>query len=305
MQPMLATSGGQPTEAKLAELGATHLADIKWDGARAIASVTGGALRLTNRAQRDITARYPDLAKAADVFDRDVVLDGEIVVLEAGRPSFSAVHTREAQRREFSIRLAARQHPATFIAFDLLELDGQDLRGEPLTERLRLLAGVVSQATDPFRPSTWSDDPLALWRLVRAQGLEGLILKRRASRYVPRRSRDWLKFKATQRIHALAVGYEPGEGERADTVGALKLVLVRDTGAGHQLVEVGKVGSGFTRTELDRCKARLDAGEYFAVVVEVAAVTPAGHLRFPAYKGMADIAPAEASIDQLDALPVT
>jgi len=303
-QPMLA-SPGQPEQIAAFQASGQWLWDTKWDGVRAIVVAEGGHVRLRNRRGADISARYPDLTSALAALLTDVVVDGELVVLRGGRPDFAAIHRRDAQQGDFSIRLAARQFPATLIAFDLLAEGGRDLRGQPLEVRLGRLDELAAAwpADGPVRRSVVCEDGVALWAQVRALGLEGVVAKRRGSRYVGRRSPAWCKFKTTSRLTAIAIGYEPGQGARAGKVGALKLVLVAPDAS---LLLVGKVGSGLTEADLAVCKQTLDAGVPLVVEVEALSVSRDGKLRNPAFKGVrSDVEPAACVSSQLDELPVT
>lgn len=302
---MLASPGGPASEQRLRALAGTHLFDLKHDGVHCVATVRKGSVVLTNRRGATITGRYPDVALAlAERFaTTDVTLDGELVVIDAdGRPSFAAIHRRDAQQRELAIEQAARRTPATFVAFDLLHLGWAELRGETLETRLGLLAGQLPQAGGLIRRSVTSNDGVELWTLVCQFELEGLIAKRRDAPYRPGRSRHWLKFKRVERILAVAVGYEEGEGARAGKVGALKLMLV---GPDNTLIDIGKVGTGLNEADLADCKQRLDDGRWFVVIVEASGRSENNLLRFPSFKGIATgVDPVECRLDQLDALPI-
>jgi bifunctional non-homologous end joining protein LigD len=126
------------TPAAAVPTGPAWVHEVKWDGMRVLADIHGGQLTLTSRTGNDVTASYPELAGLADTYD-DLLLDGEVVALQEGRPSFAALadrmHVADRRRAE---RLAAVR-PVTYMVFDLLRLFGEDLTGQPLSARRELL----------------------------------------------------------------------------------------------------------------------------------------------------------------------
>jgi bifunctional non-homologous end joining protein LigD len=146
--------------------------------------------------------------------------------------------------------------PVTYVVFDLLHLDGNDLTGLPLSDRRRLLAQVLEPGPR-WRTSPVQDDGAALLDAANAQGLEGVVAKREDSRYEPgARVRTWLKVKVRLHQEVVVGGWIPGEGNRAGRIGAL-LVGVHDRpGDGGPLRYAGRVGTGFTEAELARLAER-------------------------------------------------
>lgn len=216
--------------------------EVKWDGMRVLADVRAGALRLTSRAGNDVTAAWPELAALADVA-ADVLLDGEVVVLRRGVPSFGALaermHVRDARRAA----AFAAASPATYVAFDVLRLAGADVTGRPWHERRALLEGLAPSGR--WQVSPVYDDGQALLAATREQGLEGVVAKRRASRYLPgARNGDWVKLPHRRVASCVVGGWRP-ETDDARRIGSL-LLGVWDVGAdgARGLRYVGKVGSG-------------------------------------------------------------
>lgn len=166
--------------------------EVKWDGMRVIVEAKGGTLTVTSRTGRDVTVAYPELAPLADLYD-DMVLDGELVAMVDGRPSFAGLTER---MHVTSARRAAGlfgSRPVTLMAFDLLRLLGQDLTGQPWSARRQLLEQLEIDAPRWQVPPT-HDDGEGLLTATAEQGLEGIVSKRRASLYAAgRRSPDWLK----------------------------------------------------------------------------------------------------------------
>ncbi|WP_146818974.1 ATP-dependent DNA ligase [Actinotalea fermentans] len=220
--------------------------EVKWDGVRALADTTTGAVRLHARSGRDITRAYPELGGLAAL--PRAVVDGEIVVLAAGVPSFEALAERMHVRDGARARLLAARSPVTFVAFDLLVLDGVDLTRRPLDERRAALEALDWPERTQLSPTYPDLDPL--WDVTLEHGLEGVLAKRRTSTYQPgRRSPDWVKAAHRGTRVAAVVGWRPeGTNEAgrsavagAGPLGAVLLAAPDATGAWRYL---GKAGSG-------------------------------------------------------------
>lgn len=262
------TITGAPISPMLATLGS--VADVhdeedwafemKWDGIRAIAEVGGGALRLSTRNGNDVTRSYPELSTLVDVVgDHDAVLDGEIVTLDPrGRPDFGILQTRMGLTKAAEVEAAMKRAPVHYMVFDLLELDGESLRSRTYDERRAALAKNVKP---PRRhavqvPPAFDGDLEHAVDSSRELGLEGVMAKRRDGTYATgRRSRTWIKIKHHRMAEVVIAGWRPGNGRRANAVGAL-LLGIPD---GDELRYVGKVGTGFTDAMLDDLKTRLSA----------------------------------------------
>jgi bifunctional non-homologous end joining protein LigD len=235
------------------------LFEIKWDGYRAVAFIEDGRLRLVSRNQNDLTAQFPELGSLPQFVKAErAILDGEIVALDdEGRPSFSLMQQRTGFQPG-KRRLARREGvPVIYYAFDLLYLDGLDLRRVALEQRKQLLqdrikvrikVGGVIQFSDHY-----AEKGLALFEAAKERGLEGIVAKKRSSAYQEKRSRDWLKIKITQRQECVIGGYTDPEGSR-EYFGALVLGLYDRQG---RLIHVGQVGTGFDQNTLKEMFARL------------------------------------------------
>ncbi len=251
MRPMLATAA-----ASLPPGDGGWAYEMKWDGLRAVAYIQGGAVRLWSRTGRDITAAYPELHDmAAGVRAVQAVLDGEIVAFGGAEwPSFEAIQQRMNLAPAQS-RLLAAELPVTYLAFDLLSLDGRPLLDEPYSERRALLEGLGLNGRNWQTPPSFTDaagpDVLAV---SRQHGLEGVVAKRLSSRYEPgKRSQSWRKIKNMRRQEAVVGGWKPGEGNRAGQIGSL-LIGVQGTDG---LDYAGHVGTGFTQQTLAMLGQRL------------------------------------------------
>jgi DNA ligase D-like protein (predicted ligase)/DNA ligase D-like protein (predicted 3'-phosphoesterase) len=216
------------------------LFEIKWDGVRAIA-VVGASVSLRSRNDTEMVGLFPELAELATLAP-ETVLDGEIVVMAGGKPEMQALLSR---LHWGDARPAAP--PATYIVFDILERGGEDLTGLPLTERHRILQSAVREGPHVVISVPIEGRGEDYYRGAVAQGLEGVMAKRKDSRYEPGiRSRAWLKIRAVKSCDCVIAGYTPGRGHRSSAFGALLLGLYD----GGTLVPVGKVGTGFSDRQL-------------------------------------------------------
>jgi bifunctional non-homologous end joining protein LigD len=247
---MLATAGALPPPAEQDR----WAFEMKWDGVRAVVYVAGGAMRVLTRNDREVLASYPELRGLAEQLgSRDVVLDGEVVAFdEAGRPSFGQLQQRmHVQRPTRALQDAT---PVSYLAFDLLRLDGRSLLGEPYEQRRAALESLALAGPRWGTPPAFEGDGQEAVEVSRSQGLEGVIAKRRGSPYEPgRRSRDWVKVKHARMQEVVLGGWKPGEGRRRGQIGSLLLGVYHDGG----LVYAGHVGTGFTARTLDDLAARL------------------------------------------------
>jgi bifunctional non-homologous end joining protein LigD len=225
------------------------LFEIKWDGYRAVAFLDKNAIRLVSRNQNDLTAQYPDLHDLPKFLNaKTAILDGEIVALdEHGRSSFSLMQQRTGFRERGRRVIPKPEIPILYYAFDLLYLDGDDLRRVPLEQRKAALASILITPNDILRLSDhFVANGKALFDAARQQGLEGILAKKRASLYEERRSREWLKIKIRHRLEAVIAGYTDPEGSRQH-FGSVVLGLYDKNG---NLIHVGQAGSGFDQQGL-------------------------------------------------------
>jgi len=273
----LATAGGWVAEEKL-------------DGIRAIVESDGGSTRIWNRSGVDISDRFPEIARQRLL---PVVLDGEIVATDG---LFQTVATRDKQTSGYGA--AARRNPCRFVAFDLLASHDEPLTHLPYKMRRQLLRGVCGNRRT-VRPVRQSGNILALWDEVLTAGGEGVICKQLNSVYLPgARASSWVKFKAVQRLTAVAVGYEHGLNR---DFGAIRLALIGNDGP----IPIGKVGTGWKEKHGKQMQARLDAQEIFLVEIEALNRTADNALRFPVFRGeRTDLDLTAASADQLALLPI-
>lgn len=244
-----------PLEAGPDALGpaAEWLAEWKWDGIRAQLIRRAGRVYLWSRGEELVTERFPEIAAAAARLPDGSVLDGEILAWREERPLDFALLQRRIGRKHLGAKLLA-EAPALFMAYDLLEADGEDLRTRALSERRAALEALVAAAGGPelrLSPRLSAPDWAALGLLrqqARRHGVEGVMVKRLASAYgVGRRRGDWWKWKlAPLTVDAVLVYAQPGHGRRA-TLYTDYTFAVRD---GETLVPFAKAYSGLTDAEI-------------------------------------------------------
>ncbi|WP_257430016.1 non-homologous end-joining DNA ligase [Nocardioides carbamazepini] len=233
LRPMLATPGTHVPR------GEEWCHEVKWDGVRAIGSVASGAVTLTSRNGNRIGAAWPELVTPPARIE-DVVVDGEIIALnQRGVPDFRVLAERMHVRNPTAVARLAARVPATYMVFDLLHLDGDDLCGLPLHERRRRLADLDLTRSGWQVPVEYDDGEM-LHEATRAQGLEGIVSKRRDSVYRPgERSQHWLKLPHRYRGSFVVGGWRPQVG----TSDRLAALLVGEPTA-DGLAFRGRVGSG-------------------------------------------------------------
>ena len=294
------------------------LFEVKWDGIRAIAYVTD-SLSIKSRTGRELKSQFPELEELVSLTD-NVVLDGEIIVFIRGRPNFEAAITRNQTSELSKIIKLSYETPATYIVFDILEKNGKSLLDHPLEERKKILASSLSEGKHVLVSQYVERNGEAYYKAVIERGLEGIIGKRKGSRYIPgERSEDWLKIKKLRSIDAVIFGYTIGQGGRSSSFGALILGLY-DKG---QPVYIGRVGTGFKESDLDELmklfdkikteKAVFDEPDIprdvvwlnptFVVEAMYQSLTEDRRLRMPRFIHLReDKRPWECSVDQLDPL---
>ncbi len=237
MRPMLATKGDH------VPVGSSWSHEVKWDGMRTLVEVggsdAGGRLRIWSRNENDVTVSFPEIHPLGARVGPTLLLDGEVVALANGVPSFGALaermHVSSARRAEE----LAQFNPVTLLVFDVLRIGDRDVMGEPLAVRRELLESLELNDVSWQVPGVY-DDGQMLMDATRAQGLEGIVSKRLASRYEPGvRSRHWLKFPHRRRASYVVGGWRL-EVDSSNRLGALLVGEPTTDG----LIYRGRVGSG-------------------------------------------------------------
>jgi len=290
----------EPELATLAEeipVGEDWIFENKYDGYRILLRKDGEAIQLLTRNDKDWTERYPSIEEDAVGLKADsVILDGEIIVEHEGKSDFQALQNVLKTKDYNMLR---------YYVFDLLYLDGEDLRKFPLVERKERLKTLlaVSPTKQILYSTHFTGNGGKFLEQVCAKGEEGIIAKNIYSTYIGKRTKDWLKVKCSHRQEFVIGGYTPVESEEKEGIGALFLGVYEK----NVLIYVGKVGTGFSDEE--RIKIEKDLrpltqnespfrdeikGVKNAIwvnpikVCEVAFFdwTSEGLLRHPVYKGM-------------------
>lgn len=309
LTPMLATAGVLPAPAEDEQWGY----ETKWDGVRVLAFLEGGRVHLRSRNDLDITVSYPELEDLGSrLGNGQIVLDGEVVAFGPdGRPSFARLQKRMHVGQAAEAQRLSRTDPARYLIFDLLHLDGSATIGLPYRQRRQLLEGLDLDGASWQCPSYFAGNGAMVLQASQQLGLEGVVAKRLTSTYRPgRRSPDWRKIKNLRTQEVVVLGWQPGNGRRAGTIGSI-LVGVPDDGesAANGLRYAGKVGTGFTDAALDALHRQLTplarttpalttpppraftVGAQWVrpeLVAEVAfgEWTPDGRLRHPVWRGL-------------------
>lgn len=237
ISPMLAQTAKEPFDDP------DWVFETKWDGYRAIAEVHKGSVRLYSRNHQNFTTTYPDIVEAIAKITHDVVLDGEIVALDTqGRAQFQLL-------QESLKNLTIQQ---IYYVFDLLYLDGYDLRTRPLTERKELLQKLLPEG----KHLKYSDHIVTygkkLFALAKKKQIEGIMAKKKESPYLQTRSNNWLKIKNIEMTEAVICGFTKPRGTRKQ-FGALILGMYD----GRELRYIGHTGGGFDEKQLDEVMSLL------------------------------------------------
>lgn len=301
---------------KNAPKGDDWLFEIKWDGIRGICYIAGETLRIASRSGNYCEKQYPELSLAPNYISAsEAIIDSEIAVLDGkGISRFELIQPRIAQTDANAVSHLARQTPVTMFAFDLLYLDGYDLRRVALAERKELLRQILEPCPVLRYSEHFAGAGEQMEAAAREAGLEGVMAKHASSCYEPRRSREWLKIKIVNEQEFVICGYT--EGER-DYFGSLVLGA-HDNG---RLTWVGNVGTGFNNKLMaslhEKLKPLERAGSPFpeapriprvrwvepqlVCMVKFANWTNEARLRAPVFLGLRDDVDAREVVREVEA----
>jgi bifunctional non-homologous end joining protein LigD len=291
IEPMLATLARAVPE------GGEWVYEIKWDGFRGLCFIAGGKLRILSRNGHLLNRQFPELESLPESITADTaILDGEIIAFDAdGRPSFSLMQ----QRTGFATAESRTRAPVSLLAFDLLYLNGYDLRGVALSDRQKLLRSLVRTGKHLRLSEAFSGAGERVLQAAREHGLEGVVAKRLDSKYESGRSRSWVKVKFATQQEFVICGFTGG---RRKPFSSLVLGYF-DNG---KLTWAGNVGTGFTEKLLIEIYGQLEKlaskKRLFALPPELSDVTwvtpklvcsvrysgwgADNHLRAPVFVGM-------------------
>jgi len=292
------------------------LFEPKIDGTRCIAHLSEQRVALQNRRLRWITPRYPELADSLAQGIKNCVLDGEIAVFKEGVPDFASLAQRDHQADSLRIDYLSKSMPATYVVFDILFWEGVSVMDLPLIERKQILKKALQESDSITITDYLLEKGEAYYQAAVKLGLEGIMAKRKSSRYLPGiRSSDWIKIKKSLTADLVVGGYIPGKGHREPYFGGLLLGAYDSEG---ELIYVGRVGTGFSQRKLVEITRgfQLSPKSPFSqppstssvkwleprqvVEVEALELTPNQHLRAPVFlRVREDKTVDECSIDQL------
>lgn len=293
-------AGAAQISAALGDVG-KWLLEWKWDGIRAqLIRRHGAATAIWSRGEEVLTERFPEILAAAGRLPAGTILDGEILAWRDGAPLPFATMQRRIGRSDLSARVL-REAPVAMIAFDVLEVGGEDVRGRPLHERRSILEGLIFEAgserlrvSEVVTAKSW-DEAATLRSGARQRRVEGLMLKALEREYVAGRVRGpWWKWKIEPRtFDGVLIYAEPGHGRRAGLLTDYTLAVWDGASSGEgSLVPVARAYSGLTNAELAEMDAwiRAHTTERFGVVravapVQVFEIAFEGIARSPRHRG--------------------
>jgi len=315
VKPMAAVLAAMPPR------GPEWTLEVKWDGIRALCYLKNGDLEVFSRNGNRCERQYPELSTVPhNVACSEAILDGEIAVLDPhGVSRFALIQPRIMNTDANAVAQLAKRQPATLFLFDVLYLDGYDLRGATLEARKEILKKIVRTSALVRLSEHFPNDEGQFLEAAKEQGLEGLIAKCLTSTYQPRRSPDWVKLKLVSQQEFVIVGFTSGE---RDYFGSLVLGMYQ----GKKLVHAGNVGTGFDRKSMEALHARMEpliapksplsgkakvpvAGTTWLRPELVAQVkfsnwTPDGHLRAPVFLGLReDVNPEDCILESSASTP--
>ena len=214
-----------------------YLFELKLDGERCLAYLSKDGTELRNKRNMRLLPKFPELSQLHRQVKKNCILDGELAVIKDGKPNFFEVQRRSLLSNQFKIRLAASSSPACFTAFDILYLDGKPVMDSPLAERKKLLGKTVRENQYLAVSRFIEEKGSAFYRLAEQNNLEGIVAKRKNSKYWPAtRTKDWVKIKFLQDDDFVVCGYI----RKSDIISSIVLGQYR----GSELVYIGHVTLG-------------------------------------------------------------
>jgi len=235
---------------------ANWLFEIKWDGFRAIAYVET-PFSLKSRSGKELKNTFPELTELTRLTNNsNIVVDGEIIAIQNGKPDFQALLKRGQIVQEKQPMRSNTLAPVVYIVFDILEKNGQSLTNLPLIERKKILQTSLGEGPHVILSDFIQTKGEAYYQLTLTKDLEGIVAKQKSSRYEEGlRTGSWLKIKRLKTCDCIIFGYTQGSQSRAATFGAL-LIGVYDLQSNP--VYLGKVGTGFNAQMLRNLKDKFE-----------------------------------------------
>jgi len=287
-----------------------YVFELKWDGIRCLAYLDAEGTELRNKRNKRLGGIYPELGSIHKQVEQRCILDGELISLKDGKPDFYEIQRRSLMSDPFKIELAAKKQPVSFVAYDVLYIGDESIASRPLSWRGDALAALVSETSPLVLSRRIECDGVALFDAAKAQGLEGIIAKRKESLYFPgKRTQDWVKIKNLIDEDFVVCGYYRKESAVASVViGAY---------ANGILMYQGHVALGVSQHDFklmeqcERADADAFAGLYhgfpefdgvewliprLVCTVKYMARTNSGGLRQPIFKGLRLDKPADECV---------
>ncbi|RRJ64237.1 DNA ligase [Paenibacillus oralis] len=304
----------EPIRSETIPQGENWVAQVKWDGVRMLTYRDGRETRLINRKGNDRTAQYPEFADVSSYCRANsVILDGEMIALSGGKPSFHEIMRRDSLRREREIRFASGRIQAIYMIFDILHFDGDWVTGRTLAERQRLLQEIVIPG-DRVQLVPNTQDGQLLFNLMKERGWEGIVCKKLDSPYqIGGKDGRWVKRKLARDLYA-AIG---GVTYRDGIVNAILLGLYDAEG---RFLYIGHAGTGKWKVETwreltakipglavperpfynvpERLKGAVWIQPALTVKVQFLEWTPGGTMRHPIIQGWGGVLAEDCSVSQ-------
>lgn len=291
INPMLIGAEGEPFDSE------EYIYELKLDGERCIAYLNKDKTILKNKRNILMLPKVPELSDIHKSINVRCILDGELAVIKDGKPDFFEIQKRSLMSNPVKIEMAAKKYPACFTAFDILYYEDRQVTNLPLTERKNLLQKVIKSENESFAVSRYIEkNGVAFYELAKQNELEGIVAKRKDSRYYfDRRTKDWIKIKYMQDDDFIVLGYVPKE----NSMNSIILGQYQDSQIvykGHVTLGVG--GEPFRRIKaLDKTNcpfAEIPKGNENSVWVKRELVctvkymmkTENGGMRQPVFKGL-------------------
>jgi bifunctional non-homologous end joining protein LigD len=231
--PMLIDSQSSPFDSN------EHIFELKLDGERSLSYLDNSGTELRNKRNLKTLMKFPELSRIHEQVNVRCLLDGELYIAINGKPDFSEVQRRSLMSNTFKIELAAKNHPASFCAYDILYFENKDVTNLPLMERKALLEKVIIE-NERLSISRFIDEKgIDLYNLTVEQDLEGIVAKKKDSKYYPgKKTTEWIKIKNLQDDDFIICGYIPKEK------GIVSLILGQFEG--NALIHKGHVPLGMS-----------------------------------------------------------
>lgn len=305
----------EPISTKHFLSGHEWISQVKWDGVRIITYYDGDSVRIKNRRLNDRTIQYPELLDIGKYCSANsVILDGEVIALEEGKPSFYQVMKRDRLRKESNVASVSKVIPIVYMIFDVLYINNTWVTDRPLYKRQEMLREIITEGEQIQLVENHSD-ALALFQAVSELGLEGIIMKDLNSTYLVKgKDARWQKKKVLKDLIAVVGGVT----FRSTYVNALILGLYDQSG---QLHYIGHAGSGkLTQKDWlaltqqanqlrlekspfvnqpDRKEGAMWLSPQLTVKIEYLEWTKSGTLRQPSIQSFVSMDPKQCTFDQL------